>query len=218
MATLKSLVDETANIKNEIVECRDTLKQILIDKKLEDLENENKLPILIDKVKEFSAMKEKLWLYKNGNEDIELTHIEPTYGATIVRGEDSININANTKTSASYQSCLTLYNKSKIDLSEYNKLKVEFTGTLSSGNYGSNEGARVTIGTDDNINNLWSPTVRSEYICPQSQTVNLDNYVLELDISNINKLTYVSVATRTGATNRPLNKSDIHIYKIYLEK
>ena len=28
MTTLKNLVDETTNIKNDIVECRDTLKQI----------------------------------------------------------------------------------------------------------------------------------------------------------------------------------------------
>ena len=39
MATLKSLVDETTNIKNELVECRDTLKQILIDKS-KDLDTE----------------------------------------------------------------------------------------------------------------------------------------------------------------------------------
>lgn len=55
MATLKSLVDETINIKNELVECRDTLKQILINKEIEVLESENKLSNLIDEVREIST-------------------------------------------------------------------------------------------------------------------------------------------------------------------
>lgn len=50
MPTLKNLVDEVVNIENEIVECRDTLKQILIDKKIENLENENRLFNLIEGV------------------------------------------------------------------------------------------------------------------------------------------------------------------------
>ena len=49
MATLKNLIDETTDIKNEIVECKDTLKQILVNKRIEGLENENKISILIDK-------------------------------------------------------------------------------------------------------------------------------------------------------------------------
>ena len=50
MTTLKSLVDETTNIKNELVECRDALTQILINKKIENLGSENKLSALINEV------------------------------------------------------------------------------------------------------------------------------------------------------------------------
>ena len=73
MATLKSLVDETTDIKNEIVECRDTLKQILIDKKIEGLENENKMSDLISKVDLLGEITHPLYLYKEGDECISLT-------------------------------------------------------------------------------------------------------------------------------------------------
>ena len=74
MTTLKNLVDETTNIKNDIVECRDTLKQILIDKNTLGIENENKLLILIQKVNEFADLPPKvLYLYKEGNEYSDVT-------------------------------------------------------------------------------------------------------------------------------------------------
>ena len=64
MASLITKVDEEFNDKNneidslntELVECRDTLKQILIDKKIEGLENENKLSALIDKIKSLKIL------------------------------------------------------------------------------------------------------------------------------------------------------------------
>ena len=55
MPTLKNLVDEVVNIENELIECRDTLKQILIDKKVEGLENESRMSSLIDKVSEIKT-------------------------------------------------------------------------------------------------------------------------------------------------------------------
>ena len=49
MATLKSLVDETINIKNELVECHTNLKNNLVEKGIEVL-NEDKLASLIEKI------------------------------------------------------------------------------------------------------------------------------------------------------------------------
>ena len=49
MATLKSLVDETSNIKNELVECRTNLKNNLIAKGVE-CSDTDKMSSLIDKV------------------------------------------------------------------------------------------------------------------------------------------------------------------------
>ena len=51
MATLKSLVNETTNIKNELVECHATLKNNLIEKDVECSEDD-KLAVLVDKVKD----------------------------------------------------------------------------------------------------------------------------------------------------------------------
>lgn len=53
MATLKSLVDETTNIKNELVECHTNLKNTLIAKGTECSDNE-KMSSLVDKI---SALK-----------------------------------------------------------------------------------------------------------------------------------------------------------------
>ena len=49
MATLKSLVDETTNIKDEIVECRDNLRQTLIEKGVE-CNSQDKMSNLIGKI------------------------------------------------------------------------------------------------------------------------------------------------------------------------
>ena len=49
MATLKNLVDETTNIKNELVECHSNLKNNLIEKGVE-CSNTDKMSSLIDKV------------------------------------------------------------------------------------------------------------------------------------------------------------------------
>ena len=49
MATLKSLVDETTNIKNELVECHTNLKNNLIEKGVE-CSDTDKMLSLIDKV------------------------------------------------------------------------------------------------------------------------------------------------------------------------
>ena len=50
MATLKSLVDETTNIKNELVECHATLKNNLVEKGIE-VSSYDKLSYLVDDVK-----------------------------------------------------------------------------------------------------------------------------------------------------------------------
>ena len=54
MATLKSLVDETGNIKNELVECHTNLKNNLIAKGVECSDND-KMSSLIDKVNDLKT-------------------------------------------------------------------------------------------------------------------------------------------------------------------
>ena len=52
MATLKQLVDETTNIKNELVTCHDNLKSNLASKGIECLPTD-KLSVLVNKVSQF---------------------------------------------------------------------------------------------------------------------------------------------------------------------
>lgn len=56
MATLQELVNETTNIKDELVECHDTLKNNLIEKGIECGE-EDKLAILVGKVSEINSFR-----------------------------------------------------------------------------------------------------------------------------------------------------------------
>ena len=56
MATLKSLVDETSNIKDELVECYDNLKNNLIEKGVECSEDDKMLS-LINRVKDLTNYK-----------------------------------------------------------------------------------------------------------------------------------------------------------------
>ena len=116
MATLKSLVDETTSIKNEIVECRDMLKQILIDKKIEDAKDEIKLPMLIDKVSNFEAIdSNKLWLYDKGQKFVEFVG---SYVETLPIGQLEFESNY------MYANCpqsklLNVVTSNTINLSEY---------------------------------------------------------------------------------------------------
>lgn len=55
MATLKNLVDETTNIKNELVTCHSNLKNNLVEKGVE-CSNADKMPTLINKIKELGLV------------------------------------------------------------------------------------------------------------------------------------------------------------------
>ena len=55
MPTLKSLVDETTNIKNEIVNCYDNLKNNLTNKKV-DLIGDEKILELVDKIEDIASI------------------------------------------------------------------------------------------------------------------------------------------------------------------
>ena len=56
MATLKNLVDETTNIKNELTRCYDNLRSNLTNKNIDFLDSD-KLEMLIDKVSQIKTYK-----------------------------------------------------------------------------------------------------------------------------------------------------------------
>lgn len=125
MPNLKSLVDEVVNIENDIVECRDTLKQILIDKKIEGLESENKLSILINKVNEFKDFIPNTYLYENGkvNCSYNLVSSGSNNQGTIKLLSNRIEMNAQNTGGGDSVRGIKL---TKIDLTEYTYLVLDF--------------------------------------------------------------------------------------------
>ena len=66
MATLKNLVDETTNIKNELKTCYTNLKNNLMEKGI-DCSSSDKLQNLISKIKKFDKYVEDYDIYNAGN-------------------------------------------------------------------------------------------------------------------------------------------------------
>ena len=148
MPTLKNLVDEVVNIENEIVGCRDTLKQILIDKKIQDLENESKLSILIDKVKMLMGVPSVLYLYKDGNSYTNITRgytinndtASTGSGCNLTFSSDRIISNNFISNKQCRSRCVTNY---PIDLTDYKKLIFKMAVTSA---WGGDYANRVMVG------------------------------------------------------------------------
>ena len=209
MATLKNLVGETTNIKDEIVECRDTLKQILIDKKIEDLENENKLSTLIDKVNELPN--KKLWLYKNGDECIDVTggwelvkkRVQGGDNCTIIKNAD--NIKTTSISSANFPTICGMATKNSIDLSSYTKLYFELGYTYAK----SKVFECGTLNNKNIENNLANADYFSAYSTVSSS---VDRCILCVNISNI-KSSFIGA---TAGAN--YDTQTITLYNVWLEK
>ena len=197
MATLKGLVDETTNIKNEIVECRDTLKQILIDKKIEGLENENKLSTLINKVNKLREFKEPLWLYKAGVENVSFTFSGRSGSPTCSyqKGSNYLKLYGNNDTWGQFVTT------NSIDLTAYSKVFFDLElviPTQHEYNYGrfcvyDAKGTHSTVKTISNTR----PLSRDLYV---------------LDISNVTGNKFVGFDINAYNSNMVLN-----VYNIYLE-
>lgn len=82
MSTLKQLVDETTNIKNELISCHTDLKTNLIYKGIEVLEND-KMSTLIDKVRTINVgirthVSENNLIYSTVPSELRFTNIRGT--------------------------------------------------------------------------------------------------------------------------------------------
>ena len=205
MATLKNLVDETTNLKNELVECRDMLKQILIDKKIEGLENENKLSILIDKVNELEdCIPSILYLYNNGNEFEDITGGFTKAGqsngvgnVSITRYVDGIYFsNSSRPNSYIYAGIGTL---NSIDVSKFSKLCVEYEYNV----FLSSSMRNSVIELTNNLNDNGS-------ICSISTGLS-EKHTVSLDVSNVQQSCFVRVLVADSGSNTKISR-------IWLEK
>ena len=151
MATLKSLVDETTDIKNEIVECHSNLLSMLTSKNVE-VSEEDKMLDLIGKVDLLDEYCPPLYLYKEGDKCIDITgdwidKFEYEYYSTnntaLTFNSDHIYIKATGVNSAdSWRGIITT---NKINLSKYSKLNFEYEILQC-----SSSGANLNLSIDSN--------------------------------------------------------------------
>lgn len=209
MTTLKSLVDETTNIKNEIVECHSNLSSILTSKNVEVLE-EDKMSDLIGKVDLLGdAPPPPLYLYKDGDECVDITggwEFKQSNGSSstgtrqLEKREDCIymKVVANSSTGHGADTTISL----GIDVSEYNYLcfdcKIGHTDAYDRG--------YLLL-----INESGSSTIASYTLGKSKQ---LERQVIKLDISNIKQIGKARLSCSTVISG---NWGENILYNCWLE-
>lgn len=201
MTTLKSLVDETTNIKNELVECHSNLSNILTSKNVE-VSEEDKMSDLIGKVDLFDEYDPLiLYLYKEGDECVGTTGLWKFLSASNFKGSNqklSDRVRC-TVTIGSYTDTMFITNN-KIDLSKYSKAYLKTA--RNTGTYG----LRLCVrGTNSSYGN--SDFIASVSVTPSIGVVT----VLPLNISALDS-GYICVDV-VGNDNK-----QVDIFEIWLEK
>ena len=205
MATLKNLVDETTNIKNELVECHSNLSSILTSKNVE-VSEEDKMSILIDKVNEFDEVTRPLYLYNYG-EFFPNFFMESTYasGGAVTLNVDNISFKHNSSVN---RSGLIYISTKAIDLSKYNFLYFKYKITSFNG-YG-----HLYVGTHSSkISNPETNGIAEYYQRIENGKVALNTEILgKVDISTIQS-GYIALRNWNGAGLGP----NLEFYQIWLE-
>ena len=213
MPTLKNLVDEVVNIKNELVECRDTLKQILIDKKIEGLENENKLSSLINKVNNLGE-NPVLLLYNVGNEyknttsGWELIKSNSATSGVVTKNSNNMYLYTGTTGSSSpreksvYACAVNL-----INLSNYSKLYITVENVVYT------DRANITLCVNT-VKHTASSAIWGSGVASKQMTTNGTHTV---DISSLTGNYYIYVDLYASADYTSA-KASCNIVKIWLEK
>ena len=185
MATLKNLVDETTNVKNEIVECRDILKQILINKKIEGLKNENSLFALINKVNLCSDYIDHILnLYDAGNENANLTGgwvaggQNGTIGKIVITKNSSNIVLKNNSTASAYWYG-GISTKNPISLNLFSKLNADLTVDAHSQ-------VEAILQVCDNVN-------ADNGLSGSVVKIPKGRQIISVDVSNDNSVRYIRV-------------------------
>lgn len=197
MATLKNLVDETTNIKNEIVECYSKLSSILTSKNIE-VSEEDKMLDLISKVD--SELINKLWLYKDGYEYIENGGIISYNALTSYPLGTMAKQSSNILVTQVGSQTGNLIKSNKIDLTPYSKLHIKLKSNAF--NSGTTDYYLPTLCVFNNNNDGAAVIYKRSVYSTSIQTVTLD-------ISSLNASYLVGVQSM-GST--------YELYEMWLEK
>lgn len=207
MATLKNLVDEIAVVEEKIVECRDSLKQILIDKKIDDLEKENKLSTLISKIGMLRHyVKDEYFYYKNNTYNsitggYYLSYRQQWSPSSITYNSEYMNI----ATPNSFYSYTTISSRSAVTVNTVDYRYINFK--IYAGENSRGSGMMVLVGLSTKPDVLES----SSEIVVKYSTYSDINTTIKIPISSLNSGSYypfIHVAYNTIC----------NIYSIYLSE
>lgn len=193
------------------------LSSILTSKNVE-VSEEDKMSDLIGKVDLLGDYTEKLYLYKDGDECIDITGgIEILFKWEVANyGNESfgtkysnyIRLEANGVTSQ--ESGIGAYTANKIDLTEYSRLCFEYLSENFAHSYGV-----MFSASSDKPTSCYKGDNKVAYVFETKDPTNKIT-TLTIDISRITGSYYISgVARASGATTC---NADLNIYKIWLEK
>ena len=201
MATLKGLVDETTNIKNELVECHSKLLNILTLKSVE-VSEEDKLEDLIEKVD----------LFDNYASPVVEYYID----GAIKKGE-FIHFNYYNSVFSEKEDCLYLesqgglYNNIPIDVTLYNKMYCEVSVDCSNSTYNSVAYGRVGL-----YHSSGTSADQSGFHAYAHFDGSTSGKVLkEINISSLTGIQYVRIYSYH---NYGQYTSRVKVYRIWLEK
>ena len=209
MSTLKSLVDETTNIKDDIVSCRNNLENNLKSKGVEVIPG-TKMSILIDKVTSLEPpLPKEVFIYKNGNEFNNLTggwnNILLSTESTFTKNPTFMNVKAK-RSGGGYGGLVGIQTEYKLDLSQFKSISVK----ININTCGSGGKFKLVVNTSkgNDLNTIAFNEV---------SVVELKEYVINLDISNINDLSYVTLRVFNDYWGE-YNDLDLNIHEIFFER
>ena len=209
MATLKTLVDETTNIKNELKECYSNLKNNLVEKGVE-CSDSDKMSSLIDKVNELGDA--PLYLYKEGDECIDITGgfeaitLRDNGKGSITNTKETTYLYTSVQCSQALPKFAGYSTKNKINLSAYSRLIFEYDYSCNTSEINNRFGVINDKTTSSNI------SIGDRFIASSSTTVVGNKIISSVDISSIKSSYYISYAC--GYNN---SIQTIKMYNIWLE-
>lgn len=199
MTTLKSLVCETTNIKNEIVECRGNLSRILESKNIQISEDER----IIDMINKVNQLGDnKYYLYKYGNEYVDRTGGWNSYDGWTGGGKFNEWLkNSDHLYVGEIYDCIGFICES-IDFTMYNKICVE---------------GEIITNTDASSMNVY---VKDAYpynstLLASAGTKTVGKNLITVDISKVSGIHKLGIESYTGTTTTA--KFEFKVYKVWLE-
>ena len=212
MTTLENLVNETTNIKNSIVNSRNTLREILVNKNITGLSTSSTLTTLINKVNDIDVP--ILYLYNGGLEYTDVTggwdlikSNSATSGVVTKNSDNMYLYTGETGKASPREKSVYACMVNLINLTTYSKLKA----TVENLSCGDRSTISLCVNTKKHTatSSIWGSGVASKQMTT--------NGTHTVDISSLTGNYYVYVDLYASADYTSA-KASCNIVKIWLEK